>query len=102
MCYEVIFQLLSRILMLGLSLHIILISCCDPAGLNSNTSSLSGQIDKARWLNLPFPRMRLWCLLVLLRSTDNMKHYHFLFPLAKFDLYLKFSSAQSPMHILAR
>ena len=46
--------------MLELSLHIILVSRCDPAGLNSDTLSLSWQSDKALWLNLPFPRMRLW------------------------------------------
>lgn len=80
--------------MLGLSLHIILISCCDPAGLNSDTLRLSWQIDKTRWLNLPFLRLRLWCLLVLLRGkTDNTRYCHFHSPFAKFDLYLKFSSA---------
>lgn len=78
--------MLFGILMLGLSLHIILISRCDPAGLNSDTLTLSWQIDKACWLNLPFLRLRLWCLLVLLRGrTDNMRYCHFLSPLAKFD-----------------
>lgn len=83
--------------MLGLSLHIIFISRCDPAGLNFDTLSLSWQIDKAHWLNLPFLRRRLWCLPVLLRrSADNVRYCHFLFSLAKFDLYLEFSSAWSP------
>lgn len=86
--------------MLGPSLHIILISHCDPAGLTSDTSRLSWQIDKALCLNLPFLRMKLGCLLVLLRRrTDNMRHYRFLSPLAKFDLYLKFSSAWSLLYI---
>lgn len=85
------------ILMLGLSLHIILISHCDPEGLKSDTSRVSWQIDKVPWFNPHFLRMRLWCLLVLLRrSTNNMKYCHFLFQLAKFDLYLKSSSALSP------
>jgi hypothetical protein len=68
------------ILMPGLPLHIILISCCDPARLNSDTLSLLWQIDKELWLNLPFLRKRFWCLPVLLgKSTDNMRHCYFLF-----------------------
>ena len=83
--------------MLELSLHIILVSRCDPAGLNSDTLSLSWQSDKALWLNLPFLRMRLWhSPLLLRRSTDKARYCHLLSPLAKYDLYPEFSSAPSP------